>query len=143
MSNGPVILYPAGAQGEFKSEVAPPIKVYLAGPMSGIKDYNFPKFHAAAAYLRTYGYEVFNPAENDIANGFDATGLEGYEAADHGFDLRKALKQDLSWICDHADFIALMDGWEASRGVAAEVALAKAIGIKQFHFTRFAGGNPV
>jgi hypothetical protein len=97
--------------------------------MTGIAHYNFPAFDAAAKQLREAGHTVFNPAENDRENGFDATGLKGHEAADHGFDLRTALKQDLSWICDHAEGIALLYGWEDSKGARAEVALAKALGI--------------
>lgn len=105
------------------------MRLYLAGPMTGIEHYNFPAFDAAAKQLREAGHEVFNPAENDRENGFDATGLQGHEAAEHGFDLRTALKQDLSWICDHAEGIALLPGWEESKGARAEVALAKALGL--------------
>lgn len=103
--------------------------LYLAGPMTGYPEYNFPAFDNAAAWLRDQGHLVFNPAENDRANGFDAAGLKGHEAADHGFSLRDALKADLSWICDHADAVALLDGWTASKGAQAEVALAEALGI--------------
>ena len=105
------------------------MKLYLAGPMTGIEHYNFPAFDAAAKQLREAGHTVFNPAENDRENGFNATGLQGHEAAEHGFDLRTALKQDLSWICDHAEGIALLPGWEESKGARAEVALAKALGL--------------
>lgn len=104
-------------------------RLYLAGPMTGIEHYNFPAFDEAAKQLREAGHTVFNPAENDRENGFDATGLQGHEAAEHGFDLRTALKQDLSWICDHAEGIALLEGWEKSKGAKAEVALAKALDI--------------
>ena len=106
------------------------MKLYLAGPMTGIEHYNFPAFDAAAKQLREARHTVFNPAENDRENGFDATGLKGTEAAEHGFDLRTALKQDLSWICDHAEGIALLPGWEESKGARAEVALGHALGIE-------------
>jgi hypothetical protein len=106
------------------------MKLYLAGPMTGIEHYNFPAFDAAAKQLREAGHTVFNPAENDRENGFDATGLKGHEAAEKGFNLREALKQDLSWICDHAEGIALLPGWEESKGARTEVALGNALGIK-------------
>ena len=33
--------------------------------MSGVPEFNFQAFDAAAAFLRSQGYEVFNPAEKD------------------------------------------------------------------------------
>ena len=39
------------------------MKIFIAGPMSGIKDYNRPAFHAAAAKLRAKGHEVVSPSE--------------------------------------------------------------------------------
>lgn len=41
------------------------MRVYLAGPMSNIKQFNFPAFYAAAAELRAQGFEVVSPAELD------------------------------------------------------------------------------
>lgn len=109
------------------------MKVYLAGPMTGIPHFNYPAFHAAAASLRSDGHEVFNPAEHDIEMfGKDIsnpTGCAVQAADEHGFDRRAALKADLAWICDHADAIALLPGWERSSGANAERALANALGL--------------
>lgn len=108
------------------------MKLYLAGPMTGIKDFNFPAFDAAAAELRAAGHEVFSPAENDRDNGYDGVSEKGdpAEAAAAGFDLRETLKQDLSWICDHAEGIAVLPGWGKSKGARSEVALANALGLQ-------------
>jgi hypothetical protein len=115
------------------------VKVYLAGPMRGIPEFNFPAFHRAAAELRTLGHAVFNPAERDnekhgtdISRG-NASGDESQAAREHGFSLREALGADLAYICEHADAIALLPGWERSKGVAAELATARALGLKELH----------
>ena len=125
----------------------PRTRVYLAGPMRGIPEFNFPAFTEAARELRDAGFEVFNPAERDQQNGFDPTGLTGNEDLNdgvHRFDLRDALGADLDWITRNADVIALLPGWERSKGVRAELATAAALGLRagtMFDLTR--GGHGV
>ena len=112
------------------------MKLYLAGAMRGIPEFNFPAFHAAAARLRAEGHMVFSPAERDIERhgGVDISagnvnGCEEQAAKAHGFDLRVALREDLAWICEHADGIAMLPGWENSKGATAERAAALALGL--------------
>ena len=112
------------------------MRIYVAGPMRGYPEFNFPAFHAAADELRAHGHTVFSPAERDterhgkdISKG-NATGSEEEAKETHGFDLRVALGEDLAWICAHADAVALLDGWEASQGANAERAAAIALGLK-------------
>ena len=38
-------------------------KIYIAGPMRGLPDFNYPKFNYYAAIYRSVGWEVENPAE--------------------------------------------------------------------------------
>lgn len=112
------------------------MKVYVAGPMRGIPEFNFPAFHAASAKLRADGHFVFSPAEKDnerhgtdISKG-NANGCEDVAAKEHGFDLRVALGVDLGWICAEADAVALLPGWERSKGATAERAAAVALGLE-------------
>ena len=112
------------------------MKIYLAGPMRGIPEFNFPAFHAAAAKLRYDGHDVFNPAEKDnerhgkdISKG-NTTGCENIAAIEHGFNLREALHIDLTFICREADGIALLPGWRNSKGATAEHATAVALGLQ-------------
>lgn len=110
------------------------MKLYLAGPMRGYKDFNFPAFHAKAAELRAEGYEVFSPAERDEKKygtevSKSETGSLTDVAATVGFSLREALGADCKWICEEADGIYLMKGWRASKGANAERALCVALGL--------------
>jgi hypothetical protein len=110
------------------------VNIYLAGPMRGRDDFNFPAFHAAAAKLRAQGHEVLNPAETDHNSGFDPAGMKGTNAElEHAaFDLRAALAFDLTWICTNAETVAVLPNWQRSLGARAEVAAAHAIGIPVF-----------
>lgn len=83
-------------------------RIYIAGAMSGLPDFNYPAFHEAAARLRATGAHVENPAENpEPACG----SWEAY--------MRLAITQMLT--CDE---IALLPGWEKSRGAVIEHNLA-------------------
>ena len=112
------------------------MKIYLAGPMRGIPNFNFPAFGRAAKNLRALGYEVFSPAERDnLHYGTDIAadnvmGDEAQAARDHGFSLRDALASDTEFICRHAEGIALLPDWERSKGASAEKALAEALDLR-------------
>lgn len=111
-------------------------KVYLAGPMRGIPEFNFPAFFKAAEELHAQGYVVFNPAKNDqdqygsdIAST-NSSGDEEQATKEFGFSLREALHTDLEWLCLYADAIALLPGWRNSKGATAELATATALGLE-------------
>ena len=86
-------------------------RVYLAGPMTGYAEFNFPAFHAAAAALRADGVEVVNPAEHGIVDGAQ---WEDY------------LRADIAQIAA-CESIALLPGWSKSRGATLEVHIAQAL----------------
>lgn len=101
--------------------------------MTGIQNFNAEEFLKTAKHLENEGFEVFNPAQHDLEAGFNPFGCSGHESKDElaelGFSLRGALAADLEWIARNAEYVAVMDGWETSKGVAAELALADALGI--------------
>ncbi|OBY57752.1 DUF4406 domain-containing protein [Pseudomonas sp. AU12215] len=89
-------------------------RIYLAGPMTGLPDFNYPAFHAEAARLRQLGYHVENPAENPAP----ACGTwAGY--------MRLALVQLVT-----CDSIALLPGWIHSKGARLEFTVAKNLGMR-------------
>lgn len=92
-------------------------KIYLSGAMTGLPDYNYPAFHAAAAELRAEGHEVYNPAEYPHEGSFET------------FPIREAFAAYSQYICLEANAIYLLDGWENSKGVKAELALAENCGL--------------
>jgi hypothetical protein len=110
------------------------MKVYVAGPMRNIPDFNFPAFDEAASYLRALGHEVCNPADRDREQHGDEVNASPTgdlaDIAHTGFDLREALGWDVAWIAKHADAIYMLEGWEKSKGARAEHALAVALGLE-------------
>lgn len=89
------------------------MKIYIAGPMTGLPDYNYPLFDAAAIKLRAEEYEVECPSENDLP-----TGKEWHEY------LRHAIKRLVD-----CDAVATLNGWEHSKGARLEVLIAERLGI--------------
>ena len=89
------------------------MKIYLAGPMRGIPLFNFPAFHEAAGKLRALGHEVYDPAEADIARGFDP-------AKDDEKSESQYMEWDLPEVCK-ADAVAVLPGWENSRLAKLEI----------------------
>jgi nucleoside 2-deoxyribosyltransferase len=86
-------------------------RIYLAGPMTGLPDFNYPAFNAEAARLRALGYHVENPSENP-----DQPSWAHY--------MRQALAQLVT-----CDTIAVLPGWRDSRGARLEVTVANALGM--------------
>ena len=101
------------------------MKVYLAGPMRGLPEFNFPAFNAAAARLREIGYTVFNPAEK----GYEKEISEFPDLQESLAFRRKVFALDMEYIALEADIVVLLPGWEKSKGACAEKALAEAIGL--------------
>ena len=93
-------------------------RVYLAGPMTGLADFNFPAFHAAAAALRAAGWDVVNPAEN--FGGRTDLPRETY------------LRADIVLLVE-CDAIAMLPGWRKSRGARLEYVIAHELGLGLLH----------
>jgi hypothetical protein len=106
----------------------PPI-FYIAGPMRGYENFNFPAFDAAAAVGRSLGYGIVSPAELDRDAGFDPATKDVTEE-----DMRAIIARDVHAIltlkASRGDGLALLDGWSESTGALAEIALAKWMGLK-------------
>lgn len=94
-------------------------RVYLCGPMSGLPEFNYPAFHAAASALRERGLAVENPAENQAPPCGSYVGW-----------MRLALAQLIA-----CDGLAYLDGWESSRGAHIEIRTARDLDMPIKHWT--------
>lgn len=90
-------------------------RLYIAGPMTGYPDFNYPAFHAAAEHLRAAGYDVLNPADSEAEN---TTG----EPQEWTWYMRRAIAMLVQ-----ADGIALLPGWTESKGARLEAYLAEVL----------------
>ncbi len=97
------------------------MRIYVAGQMTGLPDFNYPAFGHAARALREHGHTVVNPAR-----GWDDQWRDAPEEP-----LRPPADYIRRGIVDVAgcEAVALLPGWENSRGTALEVAIADTLGL--------------
>ena len=108
------------------------MRIYLAGPVSGIKNDNREKFLRAKSMLENDGsnVEVTTPFDLDIPkpNGFSKQEEWNYYM---GYCLSHVLSNDV-------DMVVVLQDWLSSEGACTEVYVAKKAGIKVrvFHETQ-------
>lgn len=78
--------------------------IYIAGPMTGLPDLNFPAFHRAASVLRAAGHVVKNPAEI---------------CPNPTTEWQACMFRDLEAL-DRCDGVLMLEGWEMSPGAQIE-----------------------
>ena len=99
-------------------------RIYISGPMSGLPNHNFPAFYAAAEKVRAQGIEAVNPAEIN---------------ADTDLSWEECLRADIKALSD-CDTIAMLPGWENSKGAHLEVHVAHRLGIRVVRIEDIAEG---
>lgn len=87
------------------------MKLYIAGPMTGLPDYNYGAFAEAEEQLKAAGYEVVSPVKEGDR--------EIRDSQPYDFFLNRGLS-DIT----HCQGIALLDGWCRSSGAKVEMKLA-------------------
>lgn len=92
-------------------------RIYIAGPMTGLSELNFPAFHAAAVALRAQGHHVENPAEIN---------------PDPKAQWIDCMRADIARLVT-CDAVYLLPGWERSRGAKVEHGLAVGLGMQVMH----------
>lgn len=105
-----------------------PMKVYIAGPMRGIPNWNMDKFAEAEKLWKGFGHHVFSPAQLVKAMGYDTNGSCEPGTKTGLEHLKHVMLSDIA--CIYAcDAVAVIAGWEDSRGSTVEVALAQFLGL--------------
>ena len=99
------------------------MRVYVAGPMRGVPNFNYPRFNAVAQILRDQGHEVVNPVDIGLAFG-----KPDRINADEGL-LREVVKAEAALV-PTCDAICLLKGWQRSVGAKRELQVALAMGME-------------
>jgi hypothetical protein len=103
-----------------------PLNIYLAGPIRNRPYFNKDAFYDGARFLRSLGHTVFSPIEHTEK-------LYGKNIYDHspegneeviGVDPKLVISDDIDYIINQADAIAMLPDWRKSKGARAEHALA-------------------
>lgn len=93
------------------------MRTYLAGPMTGHPELNFPLFHAEAKRLRDCGHDVVNPAEINV---------------DPAKGWTECMRADIAELVK-CEAIAMLPGWQQSRGASLEHHIATQLGMQVIH----------
>mgnify|MGYP002142675673 FL=1 len=91
------------------------MRIYIAGPMTGLPDLNFPAFHTEAKKWRDLGHEVVNPAEIN---------------PDHTMPWALCMRRDIAALVT-CDTIVLLPNWRLSRGATLEQHIAERLSMSQ------------
>ena len=90
-------------------------RIYVAGPMTGLPDFNYPAFNEAERALTERGHDVVNPAR----------AWDGDTATAKWSDY---MRRGITDICT-AEAVALLPGWRESRGATLEHHVATTLGL--------------
>ena len=98
--------------------------IYLCGPMTGVPQFNFPLFERVAIALRLQNFEIISPDELDDPLTRECSlkspdGAPG-SGSNNGQTWGDFLSRDVKIVADSCDGVALLPGWEKSKGARLE-----------------------
>ena len=95
--------------------------VFISGPMTGIRHYNYPAFDEAEKKLKKLGYRVLNPASIGRKYGMER---------EYSFYIGEAMKMLVD-----ADAVVFLKNWGFSQGAKIEMAAATILNKEILHLT--------
>ncbi len=101
------------------------MRLYIAGPMTGIKDFNFPEFHRVTKLMREAGYDGLNPAEKDC----------GSTNKSWEFYMKLSIKELMG-----CEGLCTLDGCANSKGANLEIYLANTLNMPVLHYSEWLDG---
>lgn len=103
---------------------------YIAGPMRGYPQFNFPAFDDAKLRGQSLGWKVISPADMDRSTGFDPN-VPVEITPDMS---REFFRRDMEAVgnlrAESGDAIAMLPGWEKSTGASCEHQAALWLGLR-------------
>ena len=105
--------------------------VYLAGPMTGIENHNAPAFVAGCQGLRAAGWTVLSPEELSrdlLARGELAGFGSPVGSPEHAACYARCMEIDVAAVLRAVDGVAVLPGWQQSKGARFEVLMARMMG---------------
>lgn len=116
-----------GATAPYRRKLKARKKIYIAGPMRGIRLYNFPAFDDAAERLYNEGWDPINPADIDRDCQFDPEALPecwNWDDLPESLNLNGIIRRDVDALLE-CKAVYVLQGYERSKGSRAEIALAE------------------
>lgn len=102
------------------------MKIYIAGPMTGLPEENFPAFYSAESLLKSLGHTTSNPASH------------GHSTP--GKTRPWFMRRDIPMLME-CDAIALLPGWINSIGARCELTIALTLEMPVLNALTGAGYN--
>lgn len=100
-------------------------RLYIAGPMTGLPDFNYPAFFEAEEMIRALGHTPLNPGRNDGKTVEDAVKFAG-DPDNPAHPWEYYLRRDIPKVVS-ADGLVMLPGWQNSRGANLEVHIATSL----------------
>lgn len=92
-------------------------KIYVAGPMRGIPEFNFPAFNEMAMILEDNGWEVINPVDVN---------------PDPNTPYAECMRRDIVALVE-CDAIYMLKGWADSHGATLEHQIAETLELEIYY----------